>query len=126
MSSPIFTSIPPFFSRLDTQGREIGDAYLASCVESWRACGFDPVTVNSVDEDLHPMIGDLNVQILRVPRHARALSGRAHIFLADLLKAALELDQERVFIINADIELEIDETAQERLHGMKATDAFVG
>lgn len=125
MSSPILTSIPPYFSRLDAQGREIGDAYLASCIESWRACGFDPVTVNSVNEDLHPIIGDLNLRILRVPRDARALTGRAHVFLADLLKAALEFDQERVFIINADIELEMAEAAKERIHGMKATDAFV-
>ena len=115
MSSLIVTSIPPVFSRKDAQGNEIGDAYLTRCVQSWRACGFDPVTVNSVNEPLHPLIDGLGVKVLRVPRDASALTGRPHVFLGDLLDAARTLSRDRVFIVNADVELEMTPEARARL-----------
>lgn len=115
MSPPIVTSIPPVFSRKDTEGHEIGDEYLARCIASWRACGFDPVTVNSEAEDLHPLIADLGVEVVRVPRDARAITGRPHVYLGDLLDAARAVSAERVFIVNADIELETTPQARERL-----------
>ncbi|MDZ7710521.1 MAG: hypothetical protein U5K36_10990 [Roseovarius sp.] len=70
------------FSRKDAQGNEIGDAYLARCVQSWRDCGFAAVTVNSVNEALHPLIADLGVEVVRVPRDAAAINGRPHVFTA--------------------------------------------
>lgn len=115
MPVPIVTSIPPVFSRKDETGREIGDAYLARCVHSWRDCGFDPVTVNSEAEDLHPLIAELGVEVVRVPRDARAITGRPHVYLADLLDAARGVSTERVFIVNADIELEMTSQARDRL-----------
>lgn len=121
LSNPIVTSIPPVFSRKDAQGQEIGDAYLARCVQSWRACGFDPVTVNSVNETLHPMITELGIEVVRVvrvPRDAAAITGRPHVFLDDLLQAARDMSADRVFIVNADIELEMDAAARDRLTGL--------
>jgi hypothetical protein len=115
MTAPIVTSIPPVFSRKDAAGQEIGDAYLGRCIASWRACGFEPVTVNAEAEELHPLIAALDVQVVRVPRDARALTGRPHVYLADLLDAARRLSAERVFIVNADIELEMSDTARDRL-----------
>lgn len=47
----LITSIPPRFSRKDPRtGEEVGLAYLARCVESWRRNGFEPVSVNRPDE----------------------------------------------------------------------------
>ncbi|SFN36549.1 hypothetical protein SAMN04487859_101171 [Roseovarius lutimaris] len=115
MQCPIVTSIPPFFSRKDATGKEIGEAYLGACIESWRACGFAPVSVNAETEALHPLIKRHDVKVLRVPRDASALTGRPQVFLGDLLAAALSLPSERIFIINADIELEMDNRAKARL-----------
>ena len=115
MRCPIVTSIPPFFSRKDASGREIGEAHLTACIESWRACGFDPVSVNAETEALHPLIKRHDVKVLRVPRDASEITGRPHVFLNDLLGAALSLPSERIFIINADIELEMDDRAKARL-----------
>ncbi len=115
MPSPIVTSIPPVFSRKDAEGREIGEAYLARCVQSWRDCGFDPVTVNSVNEALHPLIATLGIRVERVPRDAAAITGRPHVFLQDLLDAARRVCGERVFITNADIELEMTSDASARV-----------
>ena len=90
-------------------------AYLARCVQSWRDCGFAPVTVNSVNEALHPLIADLGIEVVRVPRDAAAITGRPHVFLQDLLDAARSVSEERVFIVNADIEVEMTQAARERL-----------
>lgn len=118
MRSPIVTSIPPVLSRRDPEGREIGEDYLARCIASWRACGFDPVTVNADGEALHPLIAELGVEVRRVPRDASAITGRPHVFLGDLLRAACAPGVRRVFVINADVELEADSAARERLHAL--------
>ena len=123
MSCPIVTSIPPFFSRKNANGQEIGNAHLAACIESWRACGFEPVTVNAETEALHPLIKEHDVKVLRVPRDASEFTGRPHVFLNDLLGAALSLPTERIFIINADIELEMNEKAIQRLGALGPTQA---
>ncbi len=115
MPSPIVTSIPPVFSRKDRDGHEIGNDYLARCVQSWRDCGFDPVTVNAEAEELHPLIAELGVEVVRVPCDAAAITGRPHVFLSDLLDAARRVSTERVFIANADIELEMTNAARDRL-----------
>jgi len=47
----LFTSIPPRFSRKHSQtGEETGPHYLERCVNSWRANGFDPVSINRPEE----------------------------------------------------------------------------
>ncbi|SLN09754.1 hypothetical protein ROG8370_00078 [Roseovarius gaetbuli] len=124
MGCPIVTSIPPFFSRKDAMGQEIGDAHLSACIKSWRACGFEPVTVNAETEALHPLIKEHDVRVVRVTRDASEFTGRPHVFMNDLLNAALSLQSERIFIINADIELEMDETAKQRLANLGPTQAI--
>ncbi len=124
MPSPIITSIPPYFVREDAKGNEIGTAYLTRCIQSWRDCGFTPVTVNSENEDLHPVIAELGVKVMRVPTDASDLTGRPHVFLSDLLDAAIELGQERAFIVNADIELDLDAEAKTRLHSLGSNQAI--
>ncbi|WP_294607673.1 hypothetical protein [uncultured Roseovarius sp.] len=124
MRCPIVTSIPPVFSRRDANGQEIGDAHLSACIESWRACGFDPVTVNAETEALHPLIKEHDVKVLRVPRDASEFTDRPHVFMNDLLNAALSLPTEQIFIINADIELEMDAQAQQRIGTLGPTQAI--
>ena len=125
MSIPIFTSIPPVFSRKDATGAEIGDAYLRTCIQSWKDCGFSPVTVNSIDEAAHPLIEELNIDVVRVPRDAKAITGRPHVYLADILGAAYERCGKTIFLINADIELDISAVAQARLSAMNGNDALL-
>jgi hypothetical protein len=45
----LYTSLPPEVSRT-IAGAEVGAAYLAECVRSWRRAGFDVVSLNGADE----------------------------------------------------------------------------
>lgn len=47
----LITSVPPVFSRKDRKtGEELGTRYLASCIDSWRKNGFQPLSINRFDE----------------------------------------------------------------------------
>ena len=78
-------------------------------------CGVTPVTVNSVNGSLHRLIADLGIELMRVQRAAAAIIRRPHVFLQDLLDAARRVSKERMFIVKADIELEMTQDARERL-----------
>lgn len=67
-------------SRLNAKGHEIGEAYQQSCIESWQHAGFEPVSVNSINEPCSH-----STRIISVSRDASAITGRPHVFLADLL-----------------------------------------
>lgn len=85
-------------SRRDADGAEIGAAYQRRCIDSWRAAGFDPVSVNSSREP-HPA----DVRVVQVGRDAEAVTGRPHVFFADLLDVA-RATRGPFAITNADIE----------------------
>lgn len=125
MDTPIITSIPPVFSRSDKAGNEIGKEYLEACIRSWRSYGFYPITVNSKSEELHPLTDQLGVEVVRVKDDASALTGRPHVFLKDIINAALDYGESSAFIINADIELEMSHTAQEQLHDLSKGQAYI-
>lgn len=96
---PLFTSIPPRISRLDANGAEIGQAYQLYCIESWRRAGFEPVSVNSAKE-AHPH----GLRVISVASDASAITGRPHVFLANLLAvAATEAQGSPFALINADL-----------------------
>jgi len=122
---PIFTSIPPRHSRLDAQGREIGDAHLRRCIASWHACGFEPVTVNSEAEQLHPLVEAMDLCTIRVPRDAASLTGRPHLYMTDLLHAAINGGDGRFYLVNADIELEMTAQTMTRTHALGPLDALL-
>src|SRR5712675_2276946 len=45
----LYTSLPPAAMR-QLAGAEVGQAYLAHCVNSWRKADFDVISLNSVEE----------------------------------------------------------------------------
>lgn len=99
MKIPLFTSIPPRMSRLDANGAEIGEAYQRDCIASWRRAGFEPVSVNSANE-----APPLALRVISVDRDASAITGRPHVFLADLLAVAARESRGRSFALaNADL-----------------------
>jgi hypothetical protein len=98
-SIPLFTSVPPRLSRLDTKGREIGEAYQRECIASWQRAGFEPVSVNSTNEAYSH-----SLPMIPLARDASAIIGRPHVFFADLLTAASIEAQGRPFVLlNADL-----------------------
>ena len=101
VSIPLITSIPPRMSRLDAKGDEIGEAYQLGCIESWRRSGFEPVSVNSKNEAFRHAL-----RMIPVSRDASAITGRPHVFLADLLAVASIEAQGRQFVLmNGDLVL---------------------
>ena len=66
---------------------------------SWKCAGFEPISVNWKDEPFgHPL------RMIPVTRNASAITGRPHLFFADLLAAASVEAQGRPFaLINADV-----------------------
>ena len=120
--TPIFTSIPGKYARFDSDGRDIGDAHLTACIASWRNCGFEPVTVNSRSEVPHPLVAELGVRTVVVDRDASKLTGRPHLYMSDLVDAALRHGGERVFLVNADIELEMTGAAQNTIRSLRPMD----
>ncbi len=103
---PLLTSIPPRFARRDGSGVDVGPAYAAQCVRSWRECGFEPHTVNAAAEESAGLIGSEAIRRLDVARDARPLCGKPLVWLDDLLRAARSVSDGPVAITNADILLE--------------------
>lgn len=94
---PLITSIPPRMSRIDANGVEIGPEYQSRCIDSWRTAGFDPVSINSSREPKPD-----GVRVIEVDRDAACLTGRPHVYFADMLTAGIASGT--VFAItNADV-----------------------
>jgi len=88
-------------SRFDARGGEIGWAYQQACIESWKRAGFEPVSVNWKEEPFGH-----TVRMVPVSRNASAITGRPHIYFADLLAVASLEAQGRPFaLLNADLVL---------------------
>jgi hypothetical protein len=95
----LITSIPPSIKRVNRYGAEIGRKYQSECIESWKRAGFLPLSVNSSSE----RVVDLCHTTL-VHRDASRLTGRPHVFIADLLSVACEHAGGKPFvIINSDL-----------------------
>jgi hypothetical protein len=96
---PLITSIAPRIFRRNEKGDEIGEAYQLNCIESWRRAGFQPVSVNPTNE-----VYSHSVRMIPVSRDASAITGRAHVFLADLLAVVSTEARGRPFVLmNADL-----------------------
>jgi len=96
---PLITSIPPRMSRVDAAGVEIGPEYQRRCLDSWRAAGFDPISVNSKREPAPE-----GVAVVMADRDAEHITGRPHVFLADIIAAGARAARDGVFAIaNADL-----------------------
>jgi hypothetical protein len=96
---PYITSVPPRLKRVSKDGADTGDAYQVRCVASWGNEGFDACSVNSRQEKV-----GCDIAVKRVDRDASEISGRPHVFLADLLAAGIEMAGDGPFVIgNADV-----------------------
>lgn len=120
MTIPLFTSIPSKYSRKDSQGREIGDMHLRSCVKSWVDCGFTTVTVNSKFEPLHPIISEFDIQVIQIDRDASSFTGRPHIFMSDFMNKSLTEfpESHSSFFVNSDIKLSLPADINKRLFSL--------
>lgn len=99
MRFPLITSIPPRLCRLDANGVDVGDAYQAECIASWERASFEAFSVNSAHEDMRS-----DLPTVRVHRDASQVTGRPHVFFADLLAAGAEKAVDgRFAIANADL-----------------------
>jgi hypothetical protein len=112
---PLITSISPRISRCNDKGDDIGETYQLTCIESWRRAGFEPVSVNSTNEAYSH-----SVRMIPVRRDASAITGRAHVFLADLLAVASIEARGRPFVVmNADLIVPPTTTLADRLGQMR-------
>jgi hypothetical protein len=95
----LYTSLPPEVTRT-IAGVEVGAAYLAECVRSWRRAGFDVVSVNGAREIDHVRRHGYEAEYLQISRERPAI---------DDFLAAIRSSQTTVAgIINADVFLSID------------------
>ena len=89
---------------MDAAGREVGPEYQQVCIASWHTAGFEPISVNSAHEP-----APVGVVSKRVSRDASQVTGRPHIFIADMLDCGVEASAGGVFAIaNADLVLSPD------------------
>src|SRR5262245_21164678 len=92
------TFVPPRLNRVSKDGADIGEAYQVRCVASWGNEGFDPCSVNSLQEQV-----GCDIAVKRVDRDASEITGRPHMFFVDLLAAGIEMVGDGPFAIgNAD------------------------
>ena len=90
----LFTSLPPRLAR-QIGGVEVGPAYLAACVKSWKRAGFEVVSLNCAREigELAPSGYDVDYREVTADRPT----------LGDFLRAILASAKPIAGIINADI-----------------------
>jgi hypothetical protein len=95
----LYTSLPPAVTRI-IAGAEVGSAYLAECVRSWRRAGFDVVSLNGTHEFDEVVRRGYEVDCRKVSRDRPAI---------DDFLAAIRASQAPVAgIINADVLLVAD------------------
>lgn len=112
---PLITSIPPRMSRRSRDGKDLGEEYGARCIASWKRSGFAPVTVNARSELAGKAAITEGVAQLVVDRDASEVTGKPHVFMSDLARAARGLGPGPVALVNADIVLEPIDGVVERL-----------
>jgi hypothetical protein len=95
----LHTSLPPKVSRL-IDGAEVGQAYLAECVRSWRRAGFDVVSLNNARET--EVVRELGYEV-----EFREIGGNRPS-IGDFLNAIQSSGRPVAGIINADIFLSND------------------
>jgi hypothetical protein len=111
----LVTSLPPRMSRLASNGDDIGSMYQKSCIESWRAASFHPVSINSSSEDYPHSVSKVSLQ-----RDARSVTGRPHVYFQDMLAAAVEEAEGKPFAItNSDLLLAAGTDLSDRVSSLR-------
>lgn len=122
---PLFTSLPPSMSRLDSNGSEIGPAYAQACLESWVDSGFFPISLNSQSEEiLHPEKRDA-IDMRTLSRDANDQFGKPLPFLSDILEEMRNSQPGIVALVNSDIFLNFSSEDKFRLQNLKPGECVV-
>ena len=128
----LVTSVPPRIKRLDAQGKDVGSQYQGLCIASWKHAGFAPVSVNSASEiasfpELSRYAKEMDFSLVSVERNAKHITGKPHVFFADLLKQAVIVSGGGVIAItNADILLGKNDTILEKIRKLGAGEFIIG
>jgi hypothetical protein len=109
---PLFTSIPPRITRKSDDGAEIGTDYAIKCIESWRAAGFEPFTVNARCESLAKIVDLAHVEVITVERDASVQYGKPLVYLGDFVTASCSVSSGPVAIVNSDVLLDLSSDAR--------------
>ena len=102
---PLVTSLPPVMARRGAEGSDIGPSYQQTCIDSWIAAGFAPVTVNSEREAARGLETRAQVAAVVVESDAHSLANRPLVFVHDMIAKAAAFEGTHVAITNADIVL---------------------
>ncbi|MCJ2142955.1 hypothetical protein [Methylobacterium sp. E-066] len=81
------TSLVPNPTRRIVGGREIGHLNQHRCIESWRASGFQVLSVNAADEAEAVRAAYPDVPIIAAERDARSVCGRPVIPVSEMIRA---------------------------------------
>src|SRR4051812_21576635 len=84
----VLTSFPPNLVRFN--GGEPMEDYDRLCLQSWIACGFRVIAVNTSDEIHSLSVRYPEVEFIPAKRTARSLYGRDTPFIADMLSLLAE------------------------------------
>ena len=122
---PLITSIPGKISRIDNNGEEIGGHYLGRCLHSWKQFGFSPISVNSQREFTFGASPAPGIDYKIVNRDAFNVTGKALVYLSDMLRIAQEVTDGPVAISNADILLETNRPLFEKIQKLKPGELLV-
>lgn len=117
----IVTSLPPRMSRRSGSGADIGEEYQISCIESWWNASFSPISVGSIRESYRH-----SIKCVTVARDAFGSTGRHHVYIEDLLSAAVSQSGGRPFAIaNADIFVSGGSDLSERVLSLRPGEVLI-
>ena len=102
----VLTSFPPSLIRLN--GGQRMEDYDRLCLQSWIACGFHVMAVNTAEEISSLSLRYPEVEFVTAERTARSLFGRDTPFIADMLTLLSERQEPVLGIINCDLLFEPD------------------
>jgi len=102
----VATSIPPKTIRYDESGREVGQAYQQSCIQSWTDAGFRILSLNFPEETPHLISHYPMVDFITVDCDNATRLGRKTPLISDFLRVLAEQNERIIGILNADILLE--------------------
>jgi hypothetical protein len=123
---PLLTSWPPALHRRDNQGRDVSQAYQKQCLDSWDACGFQVLSVNSRAEIANGLQVPLGVETIQVGADAQARLGRPLPLIADMIRLGAERNPGGTFALtNADIVLAPDFDLSGLARGLRPGTALV-
>ncbi len=122
---PIFTSIPPHFVRLDSDGNDISHLYLSRCFESWDKHYFEPVSINASVEKESDLGARLGIRRINVQKDAQKICGKPLVFLNDFLSVARNEAKGPLVITNSDILLDIDIDTLQAIHKIEPGQSVV-